>query len=464
MSSILAQAAIMLNKREVASIVAATGLIFEQLKNDSPDRPLEKVLISQKGGTWGEETVSGVGFPVLRSSNMRGKKVDVSEAAWCSIPASQAEAFALQSGDILVTKSSGSSDLVGKAAIFFDPNDGNTYLFSNFTLRLRPDKAKVNPEYLAWFLRSPQSLMWRYEKQQNAVGLRNLQTKEYLNQIIPVPDLKTQEQVVTYLNLLEMNDEKANSTPLPPPLTEQRRIVARIEALAARVAEAQSLRREASEEAEALLYSAMRQIFKSDGAPIVHLEKTCSAIIDNLHSNPDYSGDCTVPCIRSSDVGWGELFLETARKTSEKEFAHRTVRGEPTENDIVLVREGGGTGKAALVEKHHRFSLGQRVMMLRPNPSIVLPKFLLYQILSPFIYDEQILPLSKGSASPHLNIGALRKFKFMLPPLEEQRRLVAYLDGLQARVSALRAAQAETGRELSALMPSVLDRAFKGEL
>jgi len=45
-----------------------------------------------------------------------------------------------------------------------------------------------------------------------------------------------------------------------------------------------------------------------------------------------------------------------------------------------------------------------------------------------------------------------------------KRRLVAYLDGLQAQVSALREAQVETGKELSALMPSVLDRAFKGEL
>jgi type I restriction enzyme, S subunit len=41
---------------------------------------------------------------------------------------------------------------------------------------------------------------------------------------------------------------------------------------------------------------------------------------------------------------------------------------------------------------------------------------------------------------------------------------VAYLDGLQAQVSALRAAQAETEKELSALMPSILDKAFKGEL
>jgi len=278
---------------------------------------------------------------------------------------------------------------------------------------------------------------------------------------IPVPPLETQ---IAVIHFLEAVSNKTDLPELPDFLNRLPAIVARIESLVTRINEARLLRDETEREVEALLHSAMRQIFKSDGAKIVPLETTCATIIDNLHSNPNYSGNCVVPCIRSSDVGWGELFLETARKTSEEEYTRRTVRGEPTENDIVLVREGGGTGKAALVEKHHRFSLGQRVMMLRPDQSVVLPKFLLYQILSPFIYDEQILPLSKGSASPHLNIGSLRKFKFMLPPLDEQRRIVAYLDGLQAKVNGLREYQSASGEELSALMPSILDKAFKGEL
>ena len=48
--------------------------------------------------------------------------------------------------------------------------------------------------------------------------------------------------------------------------------------------------------------------------------------------------------------------------------------------------------------------------------------------------------------------------------LDEQWRIVAYLDGLQAKVNALRELQSAGGEELSALMASVLDRAFKGEL
>ena len=51
-----------------------------------------------------------------------------------------------------------------------------------------------------------------------------------------------------------------------------------------------------------------------------------------------------------------------------------------------------------------------------------------------------------------------------MPSLAEQRRIVAELDTLQAEVDALKRLQAETATELDALLPALLDRAFKGEL
>ena len=111
-----------------------------------------------------------------------------------------------------------------------------------------------------------------------------------------------------------------------------------------------------------------------------------------------------------------------------------------------------------------RFSLAQRVMMLRPDKTVVVPKFFLSQLLSPSIYEDQILPHCKGSASPHLNIGTLRRFIFFLPSLPEQRRIVVYLDELEVKVDTLKRLQAETAAELDALLPSILDQAFKGEL
>jgi hypothetical protein len=113
---------------------------------------------------------------------------------------------------------------------------------------------------------------------------------------------------------------------------------------------------------------------------------------------------------RTSDGG--TLLLDTARKTSEAEFRRRTGRGEPAPGDIVVVREGGGTGKAGIVEERQRFSLGQRVMMFRPDRDKIEPRYLLRYWLSPLIYEEQIANRMLGSASPHLNIGAAKTFLF----------------------------------------------------
>ena len=64
------------------------------------------------------------------------------------------------------------------------------------------------------------------------------------------------------------------------------------------------------------------------------------------------------------------------------------------------------------------------------------------------------------------NISKEKVMNLRMPciPLDEQQRIVAYLDSVQARLASLRELQSATGEELSALLPSVLDRAFKGEL
>jgi type I restriction enzyme S subunit len=64
------------------------------------------------------------------------------------------------------------------------------------------------------------------------------------------------------------------------------------------------------------------------------------------------------------------------------------------------------------------------------------------------------------------NISKEKVLALSLPPfaLPEQRRIVSELDALQAEVNALKRLQTETTTELDALLPSILDRAFKGEL
>jgi type I restriction enzyme S subunit len=120
---------------------------------------------------------------------------------------------------------------------------------------------------------------------------------------------------------------ETSEIPLPP-LAEQRRIVSRIEELASKIAEARALRYEAIDEAEALLTVSRRVAISECEAETVELQDVCSAIIDNLHSNPQYA-ETGIPCIRSPDVGYGTLNLEGALRTDEAEYQRRTVRGEP---------------------------------------------------------------------------------------------------------------------------------------
>jgi restriction endonuclease S subunit len=280
---------------------------------------------------------------------------------------------------------------------------------------------------------------------------------------IPLPPLPTQMEVVRFLDSVDARPPGYELPELSAPLAEQWRTLARINEAAALINEARTLRLHAEAEAKAMQVAVMRRVFTHCGGTIIELEQACSSIIDNLHSNPRYSEN-GIPCIRSPDVGYGTLNLEGALKTDEAEYQRRTVRGEPRPDDIMLVREGGGTGKCALMLPGQRFSLGQRVMMIRPDVRRVVPRFFLYQLLSPPIQEDQILPLSKGSASPHLNIGALRRFTFRLPSIEEQHRIVSELDAFNAEANALKLLQGDTAIELDALLPSIQDHAVRGQL
>lgn len=77
---------------------------------------------------------------------------------------------------------------------------------------------------------------------------------------------------------------------------------------------------------------------------------------------------------------------------------------------------------------------------------------------------DQVFGQVRGATRPGFNTTLLGNVELPLPSLSEQCRIVAYLDKLQAKVDTMKHLQIETAAELDALLPSVLDKAFKGEL
>ena len=116
---------------------------------------LSVVLENSQSGTWGSPPKGdGSDFPVLRSTNIHEATLVFNDVALRSVSEKAAKRYKLHDGDILVTTSSGSRLLIGKNALFQQPEDGQCYLYSNFTLRLRPRQDVIKPRYLHLYLNS----------------------------------------------------------------------------------------------------------------------------------------------------------------------------------------------------------------------------------------------------------------------------------------------------------------------
>ena len=64
----------------------------------------------------------------------------------------------------------------------------------------------------------------------------------------------------------------------------------------------------------------------------------------------------------------------------------------------------------------------------------------------------------------NISLGRLRAAEFPVPSLKVQTEVVGEHDNLQAKIKAVQEHQKQTEKELNALMPSILSRAFSGQL
>jgi len=152
-------------------------------------------------GVWGDVPDSSKDcYPILRSNNIQDGTMVLGDVVIRKvIEPSIVEAKSLRTGDILVTTSSGSKDLLGKSALFFQPSDGQKYLFSNFTMRLRPKAQIIEPFFLYFYLQSSKAKQVLRLLQDTTTGLRNLDRKGFLAQAISLPPLPEQKRIAAEL-------------------------------------------------------------------------------------------------------------------------------------------------------------------------------------------------------------------------------------------------------------------------
>lgn len=303
--------------------------------------------------------------------------------------------------------------------------------FPVFTL----NRSRIQPEFLSWMSK----------------------TRDFIELC------KTASEGTT--NRVRLKEERFLATQVPlPPLSEQQRIVARIEELAVRIEEARGLRREAVEEVEALFPLASARAY-DEAAKIAgrveRLDDLCLTITDGTHVTPTYVSE-GVPFLSVKDVTTGTIRFDDTKFITPEEHSILTKRCRPELGDILLTKVGT-TGFAKAIDVDREFSIFVSLALLKVNKKRLLPIFTEYMLNSSRL-KEYSAAGTRGVGNKNLVLKFIREFPMPAPPLSEQNRLVTYLEDLKSKIESLKQLQSETSSELDALLPSILDKAFKGEL
>ena len=154
----------------------------------------------------------------------------------------------------------------------------------------------------------------------------------------------------------------------------------------------------------------------------IQIKELCSDIIDCVNKTAPISNTPTkYRMLRTSDIRDGFINLENLKFVTEKTYNKWTRRGFLQKGDIILTREAP-LGEVGLVRYAENFFLGQRLVLLRANPSVCDNRFLLYALQ---FHDNKQAIIAKGVGATvlHLRVPECEKIEIRVPDLQTQRKI-----------------------------------------
>jgi type I restriction enzyme S subunit len=287
--------------------------------------------------------------------------------------------------------------------------------------------------------------IWRYLRQQS---IRDQATKYFTGSV------GQQRVPKEFLERLQI--------PLPP-LEDQKRIVARIEELFSKIDKVKKLRKEALEQVKALMPSALHQVFsKADemGWKWVRLGEV--AFMRKQTIDPkDYPDEefelYSIPAYH--EIGFPEI-----KKGSEIGSSKFLVKPQ----DVLFGKLNPHIPKVWIVKnpaEMRQIATTEFFPIYPKNSKELLNGYLFWSMkYSKFLDSVVKLVIGTTGSRKRLQKGDFLNLKIPLPPLEEQKRIVVYLDKIHQKAQALQKLQEETEKEVEMLREAILYKAFRGEL
>lgn len=373
---------------------------------------------------------------VLRANNisLATNELDFTELKYLNETFEIPESKLIREGTIMICTASGSKQHLGKVA-YVDKDYG--YAFGGFMGLLIPSSS-VDGRYLYYSMLS----------------------KAYSDFIGSLSD-------GTNINNLKWSDLQLFRLPVPP-LPEQHRIVAKLDAAIAALDEVQAHLERNRANAQELFESYLNGTHQGSSS---HWTDThVGNEVDILTGFPFKSDRYTehesdIRLLRGDNITPGAFRWEGVKRWSASDLDGYDAFWL-NEGDVVIAmdRTWIKSGlKYAIVTKGDTPSLlVQRVARLRCKSS--LDRRYLGYLIATHDFTTYVLSVQTGTGVPHISGGQIAAFRFRRPPMKEQQQIADNLDMLSTRSKQLESTYAEKLSSLAELRQSLLGAAFRGEL
>ena len=254
---------------------------------------------------------------------------------------------------------------------------------------------------------------------------------------------------------------KTLSIPLPS-LEEQKRIVAKLDNLFAKIDKAIALHQKNIDEADIFMESVLNDIFvELNGVyqkrQLDSFDKKMSSGGTPSRKEKLYWDNGTIDWFSSGELN--QLYTLPSKEKITQLGLEKTSTKLFSKGTLLIGMYDTAAMKMSILSNDG--SCNQAIVGFKSDESELNILFLKYQLE---YLKKDILEQRQGVRQQNLNLSKIKNIEIEYPPLKTQQKVVSYLDEISNKMEKIKNLQKEKMQSLKELKASILDKAFKGEL